>query len=94
MKYASATFWEGLAERGISTFAQSLVGAFAVGSSLFDLDWKGALGIAGRRGPGLGPEVVLPCPRRPTAQSRPLRPLRLTSTPLATSPDWPAEVAP
>lgn len=47
MKYASATFWEGLAERGISTFAQSLVGAFAVGSSLFDLDWKGALGIAG-----------------------------------------------
>ena len=47
MKYASATFWEGLAERGISTFAQSLVGAFGVGSSLFGLDWKGALGIAG-----------------------------------------------
>ena len=47
MKYASATFWEGLAERAISTFAQSLVGAFGVGSSLFGLDWKGALGIAG-----------------------------------------------
>lgn len=47
MKYASATFWEGLAERGISTFAQSLVGAFGVGTSLFGLDWKGALGIAG-----------------------------------------------
>ena len=47
MKYASVSFWEGLAERGISTFAQSLVGAFAVGGSLFDLDWKGALGIAG-----------------------------------------------
>lgn len=47
MKYASATFWEGLTERAISTFAQSLVGAFGVGSSLFGLDWKGALGIAG-----------------------------------------------
>lgn len=47
MKYASATFWEGLAERAISTFAQSLVGAFGVGSSIFGLDWKGALGIAG-----------------------------------------------
>lgn len=47
MKYASATFWEGLAERGISTFAQSLVGAFGVGTSLFGLNWKGALGIAG-----------------------------------------------
>ena len=47
MKYATATFWEGLAERAISTFAQSLVGAFGVGSSLFGLDWKGALGIAG-----------------------------------------------
>lgn len=47
MKYATSTFWEGLAERAISTFAQSLVGAFGVGSSLFGLDWKGALGIAG-----------------------------------------------
>lgn len=47
MKYASVTFWEGLAERGISTFAQSLVGAFGVGTSIFGLDWKGALGIAG-----------------------------------------------
>lgn len=47
MKYTSATFWEGLAERAISTFSQSLVGAFGVGSSLFGLDWKGSLGIAG-----------------------------------------------
>ena len=47
MKYASSTFWEGLAERAISTFAQSLVGAFGVGTSIFGLDWKGALGIAG-----------------------------------------------
>lgn len=47
MKYATATFWEGLAERAISTFAQALAGALGVGSSLFGLDWKGALGIAG-----------------------------------------------
>ena len=47
MKYAAATFWEGLAERAISTFSQSLVGAFVVGTSIFGLDWKGALGIAG-----------------------------------------------
>ena len=47
MKYATATFWEGLAERAISTFSQSLVGAFGVGTSIFGLDWKGALGIAG-----------------------------------------------
>ena len=47
MKYATSTFWEGLAERAISTFAQSLVGAFGVGTSIFGLDWKGALGIAG-----------------------------------------------
>lgn len=42
MKYATATFWEGLAERAISTFSQSLVG-----TSIFGLDWKGALSIAG-----------------------------------------------
>ena len=47
MKYASATFWEGLAERAISTFAQSLAGALAVGSSLFDMDAKAAFGVAG-----------------------------------------------
>ena len=47
MKYATSTFWEGLAERAISTFSQSLVGAFGVGTSIFGLDWKGALGIAG-----------------------------------------------
>ena len=35
VKYATATFWEGLAERAISTFSQSLVGAFGVGTSIF-----------------------------------------------------------
>ena len=47
MKYASATFWEGLAERAISTFAQALAGALAVGTSLFDVNAKAAFGIAG-----------------------------------------------
>lgn len=47
MKYASATFWEGLAERAISTFAQALAGALAVGTSLFDMNAKAAFGVAG-----------------------------------------------
>ena len=47
MKYATATFWEGLAERAISTFAQALAGALAVGTSLFDVNAKAAFGIAG-----------------------------------------------
>lgn len=45
--YASKSFWSGLLERSISTFAQSLLGALVVGSSVGDIDWKTALGIAG-----------------------------------------------
>ena len=45
--YASKSFWSGLLERSISTFAQSLLGALVVGSSVVDIDWKTALGIAG-----------------------------------------------
>lgn len=45
--YASKSFWSGLLERAISTFAQSLLGALVVGSSVVDIDWKTALGIAG-----------------------------------------------
>lgn len=45
--YASKSFWSGLLERSISTFAQSLLGALVVGSSIVDIDWKTALGIAG-----------------------------------------------
>lgn len=45
--YTSKSFWSGLLERAISTFAQSLVGALVVGSSVVDIDWKTALGIAG-----------------------------------------------
>lgn len=45
--YASKSFWYGLLERSISTFAQSLLGALVVGSSVVDIDWRTALGIAG-----------------------------------------------
>lgn len=45
--YTSKSFWSGLLERAISTFAQSLLGALVVGSSVVDIDWKTALGIAG-----------------------------------------------
>lgn len=44
--YASPSFWSGLSDRAIKTFAQSLLGAVAVGVGVLDLDWKGALGIA------------------------------------------------
>ena len=45
--YTSKSFWSGLLERAISTFAQSLLGALVVGSSVVDIDWGTALGIAG-----------------------------------------------
>ena len=45
--YDSKSFWSGLLERAISTFAQSLLGALVVGSSVVDIDWRTALGIAG-----------------------------------------------
>jgi len=45
--YTSKSFWSGLLERAISTFAQSLLGALVVGSSVVDIDWNTALGIAG-----------------------------------------------
>jgi hypothetical protein len=44
--YASKSFWSGLLERSISTFAQSFVGAVVVGTSIVDLDLKAAAGVA------------------------------------------------
>lgn len=44
--YARASFWSGVCDRAIKTFAQSLLAAFAVGVGIFDIDWKGALSIA------------------------------------------------
>lgn len=43
----SAPFWAGLGERALKTFAQSLAASLAVGTGLLDVDWLGALGIAG-----------------------------------------------
>lgn len=43
--YARASFWSGVCDRAIKTFAQSLLAAFAVGVGIFDIDWKGALSI-------------------------------------------------
>lgn len=39
-------FLQGLAERAIKTFAQSLSGAMVVGVGIFALDWKQALSVA------------------------------------------------
>lgn len=43
--YARASFWSGVCDRAIKTFAQVLVGSLTVGVGIFDIDWKGALGI-------------------------------------------------
>lgn len=47
MSTYSAPFWAGLGERALKTFAQSLAASLAVGTGLLDIDWLGALGIAG-----------------------------------------------
>jgi hypothetical protein len=44
--YTSKSFWSGLVERAVSTFAQSLLGALVIGSSIVELDWKAVLGVA------------------------------------------------
>lgn len=44
--YARASFWSGLIDRAVKTFAQSLLAAITVGVGVLELDWKGALGIA------------------------------------------------
>ena len=43
--YARASFWSGVFDRAVKTFAQVLVGSLTVGVGIFDIDWKGALGI-------------------------------------------------
>ena len=45
--YASMSFWSGVADRAIKTFAQSLLASIAVGMGLLQIDWAGALSIAG-----------------------------------------------
>jgi len=40
-------FWLAALTRTVRTFAQALAGSIAAGASLFGLDWKGILGVAG-----------------------------------------------
>ena len=48
--YTRASFWTGLVERSISTFAQVLVGAIGVaianGAGIVDINWKSAASVA------------------------------------------------
>ena len=45
--YTSKTFWRGVAERAIKTFAQSLIAVLLAGTVLWEQDWLTALGVAG-----------------------------------------------
>ena len=45
--YTSKTFWLGVAERAIKTFAQSLIAVLLAGTVLWEQDWLAALGVAG-----------------------------------------------
>lgn len=44
--YASKSFWAGLRDRAIKTFAQTLASSLTVGVGIFGVDWKGALSLA------------------------------------------------
>ncbi|MCF2705805.1 holin [Arcanobacterium haemolyticum] len=44
--YKSKTFWSGLAERAIKTFAQAFLAILAVGTAVWDLDWAKGFGVA------------------------------------------------
>lgn len=44
--YTRASFWSGVFDRAVKTFAQSLLATFVVGVGILDIDWKGALSIA------------------------------------------------
>lgn len=44
--YTSRTFWLGVFERALKTGAQSLLSVITVGSVVWGLDWKQALGLA------------------------------------------------
>lgn len=42
-----STFWIGVLERALKTFAQSLIASFGVGVTLLNADWVGVLAVAG-----------------------------------------------
>nr|DAV54705.1 MAG TPA: holin [Caudoviricetes sp.] len=43
--YSRASFWSGVRDRAIKTFAQVLVSTLTVGVGILDINWKGALGL-------------------------------------------------
>lgn len=49
-KYKTASFWEGLAERSISTTAQAALGALGTTSLLTEVDWRVVTGTAALAG--------------------------------------------
>lgn len=44
--YARPTFWVGLGERSIATFAETLGGALIVGQAVDEVAWPHVLGVA------------------------------------------------
>lgn len=42
----SADFIKGMGERAVKTFCQVLLAGMTVGSAIWDIDWKTALGLA------------------------------------------------
>lgn len=44
--YASKSFWAGVRDRAIKTFAQSLASSLTIGVGILGIDWKGALSVA------------------------------------------------
>lgn len=41
----SKTFWDGVLERAIKTFAQALLAVLTAGNAIWGLDWTQALGV-------------------------------------------------
>ena len=46
MYFTEKTFWKGLCERAVKTFAQTLAASLTAGVAITAIDWRGALAIA------------------------------------------------